>query len=206
MTLRHLRTRRNWGFQACCLQQEINHLIARDSNVGPTHPPRWTSKARRVRRHKGSDQVLQLKQIENSVTSMSFSCVLSCLSRHHRAVKGHCALVGLGCWTVANPFYYDVLMGMALVQRAIGLRVTDQLLLVLAWEAVWGKVNCLCTIFTHWQRDIWTATPQVNQTKSKCNLPHVQFLTSSFPFMFLTSLLPVSNNGGISLARFQRAT
>lgn len=62
-----------------------------------------------------------------------FLCLFSCLFTSS-GCEGAIVLWwgGSGVERLRNPFYYDVLMGMALFCRAIGLRVTDQLLLVLA--------------------------------------------------------------------------
>lgn len=64
---RHFRACCDWGLQACCLQQEVNHFFSRDPDLGPSHPPRWTRQARCLWGHQGRHQVLFFHEINGSL-------------------------------------------------------------------------------------------------------------------------------------------
>ena len=116
---RHLRACRNWSLETCCLQQEVDNLVARDSDIVSdlmrystwawltysqcaTHFAWWTRQARCVGRHQGSDEVLLFRQIGYFLVLFRWFCLFVMLPLHLSGFWGG------GLRVFAGFFFFNV--------------------------------------------------------------------------------------------------
>ncbi|KAI9607941.1 hypothetical protein H4Q26_005391 [Puccinia striiformis f. sp. tritici PST-130] len=62
---RYLRANRHRSFQACHVQQKINHFLPRNPNSCPSDPARLTLETRNLRRNKGCHQIHIIEVVHN---------------------------------------------------------------------------------------------------------------------------------------------